>query len=84
MVEIKMTLRIIQIPAGEIWVENVPAIMRWQTEGRSFFSKTFFRLPLVRVGLSAPDPGHEWSADQMMMMMIAIKIMIILEEDDHW
>ena len=82
MVEIKMTLRIIQIPAGEIWVENVPAIMRWQTEGRSFFSKTFFGLPLVRVGLSAPDPGHEWSADQM-MMMIAIKMMIILEGDDH-
>ena len=79
MVEIKMTLRIIQIPAVEIWVKNV---MRWQTEGRSFFSKTFFRLPLVRVGLSAPDPGHEWSADQM-MMMIAIKMMIILEGDDH-
>ena len=39
-------------------------------------------LPLVRVGLSAPDPGHEWSADQM-MMMIAIKMMIILEGDDH-
>ena len=82
MVEIKMTLRIIQIPAGEIWVENVPAIMRWQTEGWNFFSKTFFTLPLVRVGLSAPDPGHEWSADQM-MMMIAIKMMIILEGDDH-